>query len=71
MYNKVIFRSKRGVLLRRRKMLDLLLSLCTADLLVGLITVPADLLLESQFFVNHFYITNFILFIAQGNIYYL
>ena len=32
---------------RRRQMLDLLLNLSIADLLVGLVTIPIDLLLES------------------------
>ena len=50
-------------------MLDLLLSLCAADLLVGLITIPVDLIHESGVLANHPFLFNFTTFIAQGKIY--
>jgi len=51
--------------LRNRSMFDLLLSLCVADLLVGLVTIPVDLILETDL-LNRPAICYSALFISQG-----
>ena len=64
----ILFRSRSSssrLRLRNRSMFDLLLSLCVADLLVGLVTIPVDLILETDL-LNRPALCYSALFISQG-----
>ena len=63
-----VFRSRSSssrLRLRNRSMFDLLLSLCFADLLVGLVTIPVDLILETDL-LNRPALCYSALFVSQG-----
>jgi hypothetical protein len=54
-------------MLRRRRVHDLIISLCIADLMVGFVTIPINILIRTGIFDSNINICQLALSAAQGN----